>query len=74
MRVVIVALLVIPALVMLCGCASGVRMSDDERIACRDSGCSVMTDTELRTLVDLAAGQGYRKGWADATRQAGRGI
>lgn len=74
MRAAIVFVLVLPAFVMLAGCASGVRMTDEERVTCRDAGCSVWTDAELLRLVNKAGADGYRKGWTDATVQGGRDL
>jgi hypothetical protein len=59
---------------LLAGCASGVHMTDEERIACRDSGCSVWTPAELLRLVGKAAGEGYQRGWRDANVQSGKGA
>lgn len=74
MRAALIVLLVIPAFVLLSGCASGIEMSDEERIACRNEGCSAWTQGELRGLVNRAASEGYRLGWRDANKQAGRGL
>jgi hypothetical protein len=73
-RLALVALLVIPALVLLLGCASGVQMDEAEAIACRNEGCAVFTEAELRALASRAAALGYRKGWTDALRQRSEGI
>lgn len=67
----VVALL---GLLQCAGCANGVQMTDEERIACRNEGCAVFTEAELRALQHQAAGVGYRKGWTDATRQAGKDL
>lgn len=71
-RLCLIVLLAIPAMVLLFGCASGVRMTDEETIACRNDGCTAWTDAELLQLVNKAATAGYRKGWTDANQQAGR--
>lgn len=75
MRAPIVLLLVLPALVMLGGCAA-VRMTDEEAVICRDDpeGCTAWTRNELRELQLRAARQGYRRGWTDALQQRGEGI
>jgi hypothetical protein len=74
-RMTVFVLLVIPAaILLLTGCASGVRMTDEEAIACRDLGCTAWTDAELLQLVNKAGSVGYRKGWEDAHRQAGRDM
>lgn len=73
-RLTLFILLAIPALVLCSGCASGVRMTDEEVIACRDAGCTAWTDAELLRLVNKAGADGYRKGWADANNQAGRDL
>ena len=73
-RLALIVLLVIPALVLCAGCASGVRMTDEESIACRNNGCTAWTDAELLQLVNKAGSAGYRKGWEDAHRQAGRDL
>jgi hypothetical protein len=70
---VLLVALVLGAMVMA-GCATGVQMTDEERVACRDSGCAAWTETELRTLVDRAVGAGYRKGWTDVVRQSGANL
>ena len=59
---------------VLSGCANGVAMNDDERIACRNYGCVVMTEDELVEFgakVDLEA---YKRGLSDAVKQGARGI
>lgn len=66
-RIALVVLLALPALVLLLGCASGVRMTDEEAIACRDAGCTAWTDAELLRL----ATAGYRKVWTDANHKRG---
>ena len=74
-RLALFVLLVIPAVILLfTGCASGVRMTDEETIACRNDGCAVFTEAELLQLVNKAGSAGYRKGWEDAHRQAGREL
>lgn len=57
-------------LLSLAGCATGVSVNDEERIACRNDGCVVYTAREERDLVRRAVEAGYRKGWGDAVRQA----
>jgi len=69
MRAFIVLLLVLPAFVLLAGCANGVAMTDDETIACRNEGCTPWTQGELKGLADRALREGYRRGWRDAMRQ-----
>lgn len=73
MKATIVVLLLVPAFVMLASC-SGVRMTEEERISCRNTGCTPWTDAELRELVNRAGSEGYRKGWTDANRQGGRDL
>ena len=73
MKAALVVLLCVPAFVLLAGC-SGVSMTDAERVACRTSGCTVWTESELRGLVSRAQSGAYRKGWADSNRQAGRDL
>lgn len=74
MRAVLIVLLLLPAFVLLAGCANGVHMTDEDRIACRNEGCAAFTEAELRALVNRAASAGYRQGWTDAHRQSGKGI
>lgn len=75
MRIVIVLLLAIPAFVLLCGCASGIHMTDEDARSCRDSGdCTVWTESEIRALIRKAMAEGYGLGWRDANKQAGRGL
>jgi hypothetical protein len=62
------------AFLSLAGCANGVQMSDEETIACRNEGCAVYTERELRDLANRAARAGYRRGWTDAHNQSGRGL
>lgn len=62
------------AVLLLMGCANGVRMSDEETIACRTFGCVVYTEAELRDLVNRAGRAGYGQGWRDSNRQAGRDL
>lgn len=71
MRVVIASAL---AALFLClaGCASDVDMTDEERAVCRDQGCTAWTAQDLLDLARGAAAEGYRRGWRDAVRQAGR--
>ena len=55
------------ALILLTGCASGVRMNEQEAAACRAHGCSVWTDAELQALITKAAmigAQSCRRGAA----------
>lgn len=56
------------------GCANGVQMSEEETIACRNEGCVVYTERELRDLVNRAQRQGYGRGWTDSNRQGGRDL
>jgi len=76
MRAAIIVLLVIPALVMLMSCASGLRMSDADAVICRDdpTGCTAWTAGELAQLRDAALRAGYRQGWVDAMVQGGRDL
>lgn len=67
MRIAILCLL-------LAGCASGIRMTDEEAKACRDQGCSVWTDAELQELAIRIGSQAYRKGWTDAVKQKARDL
>lgn len=69
--VLITALL---GLLQCAGCANGVQMDDEERIACRNEGCGVFTAAELHALQKRAIEAGYRRGWTDAHRQAGRDL
>ena len=62
------------AVLLLMGCANGVQMSDEETVACRTFGCVVYTEAELRELVNRAGSAGYRQGWRDSNRQAGRDL
>lgn len=59
---------------LLAGCASGIRVSDEEAVACRNEGCAVFTERELMGLVGKAMAEGYRRGWRDANVQAGRDL
>lgn len=61
---------------LLAGCASGVNLTDEERIACRTeaNGCSAWTEGELLRLVNRSLGAGYQRGWRDANVQAGRSL
>lgn len=61
-------------IVLLAGCASGIRVSDEEAVACRNEGCAVFTERELTVLVGKAMSEGYRRGWRDATVQSGRDL
>ena len=56
-------------LVLLTGCATipGLQISEEERAACRDHGCSVWTQAELEALVRAA----MIKGIEAAQRQRG---
>ena len=50
---------------MLSGCASlpqGVEMTDDERKACAEAGCTVWTRAELEQLVGMAMQRGFHAG------------
>jgi starvation-inducible outer membrane lipoprotein len=50
---------------LLSGCASlpaGVEMTEDERKACEEHGCTVWTRAELEHLVRLAMQRGYAAG------------
>ena len=59
---------------LLAGCASGIRVSDEEAVACRNEGCAVFTERDLLVLVGKAMAEGYRRGWRDANVQAGREL
>lgn len=59
---------------LLAGCASGIVMTEEERIACRESGCNVYTPAEILSLVRKAITEGYAHGWRDSNRQAGREL
>ena len=57
--------LLLTSVLMLSGCASlppGVEMTDAERAACAESGCSVWTRAELEQLVRAAMLKGYQAG------------
>jgi hypothetical protein len=61
------------ALTLLVGCASlpdGVRMTEEERAACREKGCSVWTEQELQGL----AMQFFRQGFARGAQANGRAL
>lgn len=62
------------ALSVLVGCANGVRMDDSETKACRNEGCSVWTDAELRTYAQQWFKAGYQYGWKHANEEAGRDL
>jgi hypothetical protein len=50
---------------LLTGCASlpeGVVMSEDERKACAESGCSVWTMAEIQRLIGIALKRGFDAG------------
>ena len=52
-------------LVLLSGCASlpdGVQMTDAERAACAENGCSVWTVDELRKPISISIQRGYDAG------------
>lgn len=57
-------------LALLAGCATGIKMTDQEAAACRAEGCTVWTDAELQGLVLNALRQGYQQG----ARSAGRAL
>lgn len=61
---------------LMAGCANGVRMDDDERKACRsvETGCTVWTEAELRTLAQQWFKKGYHYGWKAANEEAGRDL
>jgi hypothetical protein len=59
---------------LLAGCASGVRMSDAQRIECRNEGCVAVTERQVIRLVERAIVEGYKHGWRDANKQAGREL
>jgi uncharacterized protein YcfL len=52
------------AIVLLSGCASipGLEMTDAERVACEQHGCTVWTRAELEQLVRVAMQRGYLAG------------
>ena len=56
------------------GCANGVSMTEEERLACRNEGCVPFTEVELRTFAGKIGEAAYLKGWTDATKQAGKDI
>ena len=58
----------------LSGCASGVSMNDDERIACRTFGCVVMTEAEMIEFAGKVDLEAYKRGWSDAMKQRGREL
>jgi uncharacterized protein YceK len=47
---------------LLAGCATGVKMTDEEAAACKEQGCTVWTDAELQGLALEAMRQGYIRG------------
>jgi uncharacterized protein YcfL len=49
---------------LLTGCASipGLEMTDAERVACEQHGCTVWTRAELEQLIRLAMQRGYVAG------------
>jgi uncharacterized protein YceK len=49
-------------LTLLAGCASGIKMTDEEAAACKVQGCTVWTDAELQGLALEAMRQGYISG------------
>jgi len=59
---------------LLTGCANGVVMTEAETLACRDAGCVVFTEAEVRSLVGRAINEGFQRGWADAVKQGAKGI
>lgn len=59
---------------LLSGCANGVVMTDAETLACRDAGCVVFTEAEVRSLVGRAINEGFHRGWADAVKQGSKGL
>jgi hypothetical protein len=69
---VVMVLFVIVALIS--GCANGVLMTDEEKVACRDSGCAAFTLAELRVLIGKSFKQGYLRGWAESNKQGGRAL
>jgi hypothetical protein len=65
--------------VMLCigllsGCASGVQMTDEETVRCRNEGCAAFTLGEIRILMGKVFKDGYLSGWTDSNRQGGRDL
>lgn len=65
--------------VLLCvlfvsGCPSGIRMDNDEAKACRNAGCTVWTEAELRVLAQQWFKKGYHYGWKAANEEAGRDL
>lgn len=67
MRMLILSLL-------LSGCANGIVMTEAETLACRDVGCTVWTENEVRSLVGRAINEGSQRGWSDAVKQGAKGI
>lgn len=59
---------------LLSGCENGVVMTDAETLACRDVGCVVFTEAEVRSLVGRAINEGFHRGWADAVKQGSKGL
>ncbi len=49
--------------ILLCGCASGIKVSPDESQACRQQGCTVWTDAELSELIKRAFIKGQESKW-----------
>lgn len=70
----IVLVSILAMLIVLGGCASGVVMTEEERIACRNEGCAPFTNTEIRALIGKVFNDAFRLGWIDATKRAGTGI
>lgn len=66
--------LAVLAVLALAGCANGVTMTDEETIACRNTGCSAWTEMDLRRLIGKVFKDGYLEGWTDSNKQAGRNL
>lgn len=52
-------------LLLLAGCVQvpdGVKMSDEEAIACRSDGCTVWTEEELKQVIREVFSKGYEAG------------
>lgn len=55
---------------LLAGCASGIKMTDEEAAVCRRDGCTVWSDAELQGL----ALQAFREGFARGAQSRGKSL
>lgn len=60
---VFMAILAVLLMIFISGCApqlpDGVTMSDEERVACKEQGCTVWTQEELERLARIFFQKGY---------------